>query len=434
MASILEIISKEFIKPSSPTPQNLKNHRLSFLDQIHTRSYVPRIFFYKAPSCSPNIDRFQISHQLKRSLSDVLTKYYPLAGRINEDGLLVDCNDSGALFVEAQVHALLSQTIESSATLEELEQYLPIKPFANCDDPKRDIVLAVQINFFECGGIGIGVCISHKVADLMSLVTFVNAWAATCRGERKLIPQPNFHLGSHHFPPRHIPRAPSSKIENLMLVKEKVGTKRFLFDKKKLVELKALASSTEVPDPTRVEVVSAFIYKQLMEIKYHAKVNPKKVFAFSHSVNLRTRMRQQDELPLDEFAFGNLAPSSMSAVFMYEEVEKFHDLVSAMRTVIRKFKDAADAIEMSRQLAIIGNTDIHHCHFTSGCRFPLSEVDYGWGKPLSVCTRALPVKNAIILMDAKCGDGIQALVTLADEDMEMLPNELLSLENNDFSN
>ena len=37
-----------------------------------------------------------------------------------------------------------------------------------------DIVLAIQVNIFQCSGMAIGVCISHKVADASSMVTFVN--------------------------------------------------------------------------------------------------------------------------------------------------------------------------------------------------------------------------------------------------------------------
>ncbi|KAL3507252.1 hypothetical protein ACH5RR_032634 [Cinchona calisaya] len=383
----------------------------------------------------PNTDSSQFSCQLKQSLSNLLTTYYPLAGRIDEVNDFVDCNDTGALFVEAQVHAFLSQTIQRS-TMEEFDHYLPIKPYAIRDVTNRDIVLAIQISFFECGGIGIGVCISHKVADLMSLVTFVNAWAATCRGETKLILQPNFNFGSQHFPPMHNYKSLFSKqiVEKPMLVKAKVVTKCFIFGKENLIELKALASSatnTKVKDPTRVEVVSAFICKQLMEMN-NARVNPKSMISFSHSVNLRTRMIRLDQ----EFAFGNLSPVSMSALLTYKKDEKFHDLVSEVRTVTRKFNEICDENvvldEMKKSSTIVSQPDIQHCHFTSSCKFLLHEVDFGWGKPIFVRARALPVQNTIILMDTKSGDGIQALISLVDEDMEMLPNELLSLENNGF--
>ncbi|XP_071912415.1 stemmadenine O-acetyltransferase-like [Coffea arabica] len=137
----MEIISKEFIKPSSPTTMDSKK------------------------TCQ----------HLKQSLSESLTRFYPLAGRINDSNLcFIDCDDSGALFIEAQVHAQLSEKLSQSTAIEELNQYLPLELYAHDAD---NIPLAIQISFFECGGMAIGVCISHKVADAMSFVTFMTTWA-----------------------------------------------------------------------------------------------------------------------------------------------------------------------------------------------------------------------------------------------------------------
>ncbi|WJZ81531.1 hypothetical protein VitviT2T_001370 [Vitis vinifera] len=53
-----------------------------------------------------------------------------------------------------------------------------------------DIVLAIQVNIFKCGGIAIGVCISHKVAHALSVVMFANGWAiVACRDTDVLCPR-----------------------------------------------------------------------------------------------------------------------------------------------------------------------------------------------------------------------------------------------------
>lgn len=432
MATTIKIIAKDIIRPSSPTPPNLRHHKLSFLDRQQYPIHIPLVLFFGQNSSSQNSDRFPICHQLKRSLSDALTKFYPLAGKTDDGDLFVDCNDSGALFVEAQVQARLSQAIERT-TNENIAQYLPTKPYIF-----TDILLAVQVNFFECGGIAIGACISHKVADAMSFVTFLTAWAATCRGETQIM-IPNFDLGYRFFPPVHFHNSPPSQeiVEYYTQLRKKLVVKRFVFDKERLLQLKALAHG--VKDPTRVEVVSAFIYKQFVKIN-RAKVNPKRMFAFSYSVNLRPRMRLPDQLPGNESVFGNLSQPSSSTILTYEKVEKFYDLVSAMRLVIRKFKDDEKESVQNKVasanddfMALLHNLDVVHLHFTSWCKFPLYEVDYGWGKPLAFSTQAVPTKNAVRLLDTTDGEGIQALVTLLDEDAALLPDELLSLENHDYS-
>ena len=62
-----------------------------------------------------------------------------------------------------------------------------------------DLVLTIQVNILECGGIAIGVCISHKVADASSVVTFVNGWAAVARRDTHMV-CPQFGL-ANIFPP-----------------------------------------------------------------------------------------------------------------------------------------------------------------------------------------------------------------------------------------
>ncbi|KAM5565285.1 hypothetical protein ABKV19_019355 [Rosa sericea] len=106
---VVKIISKECIKPSSPTPQHLKTHKLSLLDQFIPSIYVPMILFYPIhpnPTASANsANTSQRSKLLKQSLSETLTSFYPLAGRIR-DNLSIDCNDEGASYTEAEVESL----------------------------------------------------------------------------------------------------------------------------------------------------------------------------------------------------------------------------------------------------------------------------------------------------------------------------------------
>ncbi|KAG8364795.1 hypothetical protein BUALT_Bualt18G0035900 [Buddleja alternifolia] len=181
MVSSAEIVSEMMmIKPSSPTPLHLRQHKLSFLDQLAPPIYIHIILYYQLETphhkyCSVET---MSSEQLKRSLADALTIYYPLAGRLRDMNSWVDCNDQGAEYFEARFNdAQLSDIIQNPYTTQE---YVPAVPRGCCDIP-----LAVQVNFFGCGGTAIGVCMSHKLADATSLVMFINAWAAACRGDLK---------------------------------------------------------------------------------------------------------------------------------------------------------------------------------------------------------------------------------------------------------
>ncbi|KAG6581248.1 Tabersonine-19-hydroxy-O-acetyltransferase, partial [Cucurbita argyrosperma subsp. sororia] len=56
------------------------------------------------------------------------------------------------------------------------------------------------------------------------------------------------------------------------------------------------------------------------------------------------------------------------------------------------------------------------------------EADFGWGKPEWITVPEAPWKNMILLMDAKNGDGMEAMVSLDKEEMAAFEQnqELLS--------
>ncbi|KAL0296675.1 UNVERIFIED_CONTAM: Stemmadenine O-acetyltransferase [Sesamum radiatum] len=232
MEASLQVISNEMIKPSSETP-HLTKLKLSYLDQKSPPIYIPMIFFYQADALRglTSSSHIQISRQLKQSLSNTLTLFYPLAGRIDvEDRAVVDCNDAGAEFIEARVQAPLNHVLLEPIT-EQLKHLIPGAGDATAGARPGAALVAVKITFFDCGGIAIGVCVSHMLADLASAMTFLNAWAASCKGEAEV---PRFTLDlADYFPPREFPDSPAH-LRKLTSNEKKIVTKRFVFNKEKL--------------------------------------------------------------------------------------------------------------------------------------------------------------------------------------------------------
>ncbi|XP_022887185.1 vinorine synthase-like [Olea europaea var. sylvestris] len=420
MEGNVEIISKYMIKPSSPTSPHLKILKLSFLDQIAPPVYMPIIFFYQADELgSKHTDHAHNFQLLKQSLSNTLTLFYPLAGRIHENSY-VDCNDAGAELIETRVHANVSDVIEEPH-MQKLQQYLPVKPSSVVD--AEAALLAVQINFFDCGGTVIGVCLSHKIADGTSLVTFIEAWAATCRGESKIM-QSNFDLAAL-FPPKDFSTynfRPSDTMTS-----EKIVTKRFVFDKDKLVSLKeaaAVGSELLVKNPTRVEAVSAYIWRHFIEMA-KGKTEKEKMFAAVHAVNLRSRTSP----PLPEHAFGNCWSIAFT-LFTADDPSNlgYGDLITKLGGAIRKIdgdyikqkKNEENWNRVKKLNDPSSKVEIELCNFSSWCRFPVYQVNYGWGEPLWVCTTTMPFKNVVLLMSTKTGDGIEAWVNMLEDDVDKL--------------
>ena len=94
--------------------------------------------------------------------------------------------------------------------------------------------------------------------DGTSVVNFVNSWAGTCRGESEVI---STIFDAHiHFPPRDITGFMPNEA---YISKEKIVTRRFVFNKSSIAAVRRKASDAFGPEDrvaSRVEVVSAFIW------------------------------------------------------------------------------------------------------------------------------------------------------------------------------
>lgn len=72
----VDVISREIVKPSHPTPSHLKTHKLSFLDQFALRVYIPLLLYYTGGDKENIIDTNTRLNVIKKSLAETLTKYY----------------------------------------------------------------------------------------------------------------------------------------------------------------------------------------------------------------------------------------------------------------------------------------------------------------------------------------------------------------------
>ncbi|KAJ4831154.1 hypothetical protein Tsubulata_000698 [Turnera subulata] len=262
----VQILSRKLIAPSSPTPEHLQTLQISYLDQLATSAYLPCVFCYLPSEEKPGLKNSEKSELLQKSLSEALTLFYPLAGRYIKDKRSVECNDKGAEYIEAQVHSclslsqLLSSQDRSQLLCEWFHQLAP-------DTVESDTtpLLVVQFNTFECGGVAIGVCLAHRVADGLSAFTFIQAWAKISRvGLANVQFCPSFEVNSF-FPARDVvltpPKSDGPGDDNHFTMK------RLVFSAEAISNLRAIITSTSLVNdseslkykPTRQEIVIAFI-------------------------------------------------------------------------------------------------------------------------------------------------------------------------------
>lgn len=227
----------------------------------------------------------------------------------------------------------------------------------------------------------------------------------------------------------YFPQRDSSLFQLLPAVefrKAEYVTKRFVFGKQKMKDLKAKIGG-ETTTTTRVQSVTALIWKCVIAASLYSKSgrDPKK-FVLSQAMNIRKRAYP----PLPENLIGNVV--SIFAVQTDEQKPTLEHLVAELRKGIVEFTerrakrlrqdDASKVIfeDLKEKGELMGRDTSEGLIVTSLCNFQLYEaVDFGWGKPVwATVPLTVGHDNFVSLMDTKDAGGIEAWVTLSKEDMD----------------
>ncbi|KAK2978913.1 hypothetical protein RJ640_019228 [Escallonia rubra] len=396
----LQVISKETIKPSSPTQSHLQSYNLSLLDQFTPRMYIPFVLFYR--SYVPIGEFSEKSRWLKNSLSTTLAQYYPFAGRLKASAS-VDCNDNGVEFLEARISCRLSELLENPDH-EALDTVFPANSVWGkmC---KESSLMVIQLNYFQCGGIAIAVGISHRVADACTLSNFLTYWAAVASGSAKKVPP--------HFIPS--PKNDSVLIPEMEFQRRNWVTRRFVFLNSEIAQIKAASAE----NPTRVEAVTAILYKCAVA-SARACLGSFRPSLLIQPVNMRPNM----EPPLPETSVGNIY-SHVTVQTKNEGETDLNRLIGEIKRAKARLKGVKN-LEVNEWISVIQeclSNNYDGYLISSFCRYPFYQVDFGWGKPCRVSLADAPTKNDFFLMDTATGDGIEALVTLEEQQMIMFEND-----------
>ncbi|KAF4398918.1 hypothetical protein G4B88_023512 [Cannabis sativa] len=175
----LKMKQKLMVTPSKPTWKG--NQSLSVWDQIGCTTHTSVIYFY-----APNTTPFEtVTQTLIDSLSHTLLHFYPLAGRLrnlDNSGFQLECNEDGAVFVVAELNADLSHFEKDHFTpTPESNRFLI--PYINESLPIHERpLLLVQLTKLSCGGLSLGITMSHVVVDGVSAASFTTEWARIARG------------------------------------------------------------------------------------------------------------------------------------------------------------------------------------------------------------------------------------------------------------
>ncbi|KAL9230310.1 hypothetical protein vseg_005680 [Gypsophila vaccaria] len=437
----VKIISSEIIKPSCPTPSHLRKLTLSLLDQKYAATVVAVMLFYGPPqgeALEIDIGRF------KTCLSQTLTAFYPLAGRVESVGSIL-CNDEGVPFIEARVNCTLETLLDSLLSYNKnLASFYP--PRAGLLE--EGVQLSIQVNVFKCGGFCIGWYHTHKVTDGTSMGTFFRYWAALVAqrvtAEHAAQDLADFSSAVRVFPPVPVrqPQEDNKPVTpELNREKEKQGKKEepkewsslltrtgvrsFLIKNEAVEKLKAKSISDQVLNPSRFEAVAGFIWKSIL-------LNSTKEGRSALSVAVDFRPRVDPPLPVG--AMGNIFGS---ALVQSENTADLHELVARIRESVSKTKDlvieyqgekreeAKDGHRKKFIDVVIESMAKDVYIITAWCKSAgFRDVDFGFGNPKWV----VPMdefqnqRNMIILTEfgGPDGDGFEAWMFLEEDCIKFL--------------
>ncbi|KAA8522843.1 hypothetical protein F0562_009266 [Nyssa sinensis] len=413
------------VKPAESTP---KMHLpISEFDQFMAL-HATLIYFYRPDNSNP----FSVAsaiETLKNSLSQVLVHFYPLAGRLHWTGnggrVELHCNAMGALLYEAETDAKIDDFGDFRPT-PELRALIPSVDYTS---PIHELPLfLVQLTKLSCGGISLGLAISHIIVDGTSAFHFIAEWARIARGEpldkvpfldrtvllaRDPPTPPRFDHAEFSPPPLLIGQSDNNEEKN------KETTVAMLHLSKTQVEiLKNMANVNRAADIraySRYEAVAGHLWRCACKAR---KLESEQLTRLRVAVNFRNRLRP----PLPPGYFGNAILITAATSRAGELVSKPLGYASCrVREASEMVTDeytrsaldfAASQLDVTRfrishtggytQGLSYGNPNIG---ITSWIGLPIYGADFGWGKEIHMGTGVLEYDGRSFILPGPDEDG-----------------------------
>ncbi|KAL5576155.1 hypothetical protein UlMin_017854 [Ulmus minor] len=383
----MKVKETTMVKPWEETPGEVI--WMSVLDHMMPSFHMPSVYFYR-----PNgADNFFNSNSLKQALAKILVPFYPMAGRLSRDHygrLRINCNAEGVLFVEAETDAVIDDFGDFAPT-PELNRLIPAVDISGGISSYPLLVL--QVTYFKCGGVSLGVGMEHHVVDGASGLHFVNSWSDMARGfnltippflDRTLLlprdpPCPTFDHIEYQPPPTMKYRKPQTTSDNIAVA-------MFKITKEQLNTLKA--KSKEDGNSTyysSYEILAAHIWK----CKCKARGLPDDQ---ETQLYIATDGRSRLEPPLPPVFFGNVIFSTTVIALAGEVQSKpiWYAASKIRESLVRMdnnyLRSTIDYLELQPDLSVLlRGAHTFRCPnlgITSWVRLPIYEADFGWGRPI----------------------------------------------------
>nr|CAB3468301.1 unnamed protein product [Digitaria exilis] len=385
-------LSEGPVRPSAATPS--ETLPLTWVDRYPThRGLVESAHIYRGvanmlPSPATVGDALQLLEAPEKkktrsspaAVADALVHYYPFAGRIVEDvpgRPAVVCTGEGVYFVEAAANCTLADVnfLERPLLLAK-EQLVPCPTPEQWPVEPRNCPAMIQVTTFTCGGFVVGLRTNHAVADGTGVAQFLNAVGDIARG----LPEPRVKpvWARDRFPDPDIKPGPLPELPVLAL--EYIA---FDFPATYIDKLKSQYAAF-----TGGNICSGFdiLIAKLWQCRTRAIIVDA---APSADVRLCFFSGVRHVLKLEHGYYGNaIFPVKVSASAEKVAGSSLVELVTMVRDAKRRMAEECLSWAEGRtggrdpfQMAF----DYESVYVSDRSKLGSSDVDYGYGTPMSTC-------------------------------------------------
>ncbi|KZV31715.1 omega-hydroxypalmitate O-feruloyl transferase [Dorcoceras hygrometricum] len=378
----VRFIKKTTVKAPGSSP-NTHIIPLSNLDLLSGRFPVTYIYFYQKPA---HVVR-SIADTLKSSLTQCLAHFYPFSGRVVQNPKShepeIICDNTGVLIVEAEAAIPLKKF-----NFHDLDQSIPGK-LVSIDD---SFPVQVQITSYACGGVSLTFTFDHALGDASSFAKFLVTWSETAmKRPVSCIPDHSRNLRPR-FPPSYDPSLDDEyitctidEIRNMPTISSLIKHLYYV-DASNIQRLQELASINGVKR-TKIEAFSAYIWKIMAKVIGDEYESCK----LGWLVDGRTRISKIKDAMSDyignvlSIAFGESSLTDLRQGSVADVADVVHKAIDSV-TNEEHFRNLIDWIELHRPGLMLSKNVLGlggpALVVSSGRRFPVSELDFGFGSPV----------------------------------------------------
>ncbi|KAF9672042.1 hypothetical protein SADUNF_Sadunf12G0113200 [Salix dunnii] len=388
----VKINGKSHVKPSKKLGR--RECRLVTFDLPYIAlHYNQKLLVYKGNEYEDMVGK------LKDGLGAVLEDFYQLAGKLAKDedwvfSVEYDDDTEGVEVVEANAEWINVEDLDAEVGASTLKELIPYNGILNSEGLHRPL-LSVQLTKLK-DGLAMGLAFNHAILDGTSTWHFMSSWAQICSGLPSVTVMPfldrtkvrNTKVKLHHPPPDQDPQnASSNGTADAEHVDPPLRERVFKFSESAIDKIKSKVNSDPPPDGSKpfstFQSLAVHMWRHVTQAR---QLKPEDYTVFTVFANCRQRV----DPPMPESYFGNLIqaiftvtsaglltmnPPEFGASMIQKAIE-MHDA--------KAIEERNKQFERSPKIFRFKDAGVNCVSVGSSPRFPVYEVDFGWGKPETV--------------------------------------------------